>query len=129
MSVSGTSADRLLPFVSRHDGTPEQDALARALGYSGLRRLALTFGPDPRRDLEAAGLRPGAALAIVAPPWVALALLRVGYTLVEFVNAPEARDEGEFSCVGAYEHRLLDSRFVGNPAQKSEEVELRDHNS
>ena len=57
------------------------------------------------------GLEPGDALALVAPLYVALDLLRCGYRVVEFVNDAVARRNGEFLCIGAYVHALDSSRY------------------
>jgi len=41
----------------------------------------------------------------VFPSWVGMRLIQMGYTLVEFVNRPSARAEGQFELRGLVEMR------------------------
>ena len=91
-----------LPFVTRHEPAPVQEALARRMGYAGLKPVNVIFGLDPLSDLSGAGLVPPGEVAVVAPGRVILTMLRAGFSVIEFENCPEARDQGDFSCTGAW---------------------------
>jgi hypothetical protein len=111
-----------LPFISRHQPTEDQVILSKGLGFDELRHVPVTFGDDPVQDLVREHIDASMTVALVAPPWVVLNLLRAGFTVVEFVNEPEARNAGGFQCAGAFRHTLAHSEFVpfaaltnGNP--------------
>lgn len=105
-----------LYFLARHPPTDRQRVLARRIGFDDLRQEHVTFDEDPVACVQRLGLHPGDTLALVAPLFVGLTLLRRGYRLVEFINDPTARDRGDFACVGVYTHSLSDSQFVAAEA-------------
>lgn len=91
-----------LVFVSRHEPSEGQVAIARELGYSGITQIPVTFTDDPVADLKSAGIEEK-EIAIVAPSHTTNTLLNEGYTLIEF---SPVRREGEFLCGGAYKFTL-----------------------
>lgn len=104
-----------LLFITRHKPTNGQIAVARELGYEGITTMEVQFGDNPVGQLMGLGILPGTAIAVVAPLYVSLSLLRAGYTLIEFVNEPSARQKGVFVCKGAWVHTINESRFVHCP--------------
>lgn len=119
-------------FISRHIPGPAQAATVQAAVG-----LELVHDPekgnvqfhrdvDPAESLRAAGIE-SKLVAIVAPTWVQLALLRQGYILLEFVNMPSARERGVFLCHGAFVHSLAESRFVDSPVPIEEQEESALH--
>ncbi len=111
-----------LPFLSRHPPTSEERSVARRLGFDDVVQHDVTLSMNAPAELASWGLSPDCDIAIVAPLYVGLALLRAGYRLVEFVNAPDARQSGRFHCTGAYRHTLSDS--VHTPADDRSEAGL-----
>lgn len=123
-----TDADDVLPglpFISRHIPTAAQQAtVAERFGalvcteplvfepgrVSEQVRRAISLSPDKRVWTE----RP-ALVAGVFPGWALLELLRGGWTVVEFVNDPDARHRGQFVCRGAFVHTLQMSEFLTCP--------------
>lgn len=97
---------KLLPWISRHPITNGQRALLNKLGYDGEERTEVLFGSHPVEDLEKAGLLPPQVIGVVAPAYVILQLVQVGFTVLEFVNAPSARQRGVFLCKGAWKYSL-----------------------
>ena len=105
-----------LCFVSRHAPTPDQARLAERMGFSEVRQVDRTLTQNAADEVSHLGVEPGSPIAVVAPLYVGLALVRAGYQVLEFVNDPEARRSGDFVCVGAYLHTLTESRFHPAPA-------------
>lgn len=101
-----------LLFLSRHAPTPSQRELAAAIGFDDLRQVDVQFDEEPGGVVASLGVPPHGSVAVVAPLFVGLTLLRAGYTVIEFVNSPVARQREEFSCVGAYTHTLIHSTFT-----------------
>jgi hypothetical protein len=99
-------------FVTRHPPTDDQRRLAAREGYEDLIGRDLDFGNDPAADLRQAGIVPPGPVALVAPLWVGLALLRAGFTVIEFVNDTAARTAGSFVCRGLWVHDRDGSRFI-----------------
>lgn len=99
-------------FLSRHAPTETQCDLAKTLGYDDIRQADVAFDGDLLAAVRRLGLVPGDTLALVAPLYVGLTLLRAGYRIVEFVNDVAARQQGDFNCVGAYTHSLTESQFT-----------------
>lgn len=94
-----------LVFISRHEPNDGQVALAKKLGYSGIKQIPITFGDDPEANLLSAGIEEK-KISIVAPSHVTNILLNKGYTLIEFINSPVKREKMMFCCEGAYEFKL-----------------------
>jgi len=105
---------RLLPFISRHAPTVGQDRLVQRLGYAGLQWHPLVFSSNPVADLDGAGLSNMGCVALVGPVYVALALLRAGFTIMEFVNAAEAREASAFRCTGVWCHTIHQSEYFAS---------------
>ena len=118
----------MIDFISRHTPGPAQNATCKVAFGEELRhdpeKGDVTFSRDenPAETLRRAGID-SRRVAIVAPTWVTLALLRQGYTLLEFVNVPSARTRGVFLCEGAFLHTLEKSRFVPSPVPIEEQEE------
>jgi len=100
-----------LKFISRHEPTNGQIALAQKLGYEGIEKIDIFFSNDPVADLVNAGIKP-ATIAGVFPLNTALALLRAGFELVVFTNSRDARDASKFVCTGADILTLQESRHI-----------------
>lgn len=110
----------MIPFISRHIPTVAQQAtVAERYGelvctdpivfepgrvaddvYHAIERLL-----NPERECPNADVEP--LVAGVFPGWALLELLRDGWTVVEFVNEPSARQRGVFVCRGAFVHELV----------------------
>ena len=118
-------------FISRHEPSQAQLETVRvALGED------LVHDPDQggvifdRETNPAEALAPlvkGKRVALVAPGWVVLSLLRQGWTVIEFVNQPSAREWGRFLLEGMYIHTLEESKFIPSaiPPEKQEEQPIR----
>jgi len=106
-----------LKFISRHEPTNGQVAVAIKLGYTGLEKIDLFFSQDPIKDLEKAGIVP-CTLAGVFPLVTALTLLRAGFELVVFTNSRDARDASKFVCTGADILTLNESRNISLTADE-----------
>lgn len=104
-----------LLFITRHKPTNGQLATAREIGFSSIVTKSIEFGDNPVEQLKEAGVYPGNIVAVVAPLYVSLILLRAGYILVDFVNETSARQKGVFVCKGAWVHSIDSSRFVPCP--------------
>jgi hypothetical protein len=104
-----------LTFITKHKPTNGQVATARQMGFAGINVKTIEFGGNPVEQLVAVGIYPGSTIAVVAPLFVSLMLLRAGYTIVDFVNEPSARQRGVFVCRGAWVHTLQESAFVPCP--------------
>jgi len=118
----------VVPFVTRHSVKPAQQETAKLEGFSLVqdsREVIFVEETDPAQKLQESGIA-DKTLAIVAPTWVTLELLRQGYTLLEFVNYKSARARNVFLCKGMYVHTLKQSNFVPCPvdAEAQEESEL-----
>lgn len=118
---SDIPAERLLRMFSRHQPTPDQLALAPALGYSGILQIDHVFGRGPVSEMAALGILPPAEIAVVAPGRVVLALVKAGFSVIEFENSPSARREGTFACTGAY--RLTLDSITNIPAGEASKPE------
>ena len=122
----------MVEFISRHIPGPAQAATCvAALGEDlhhdpEMGSVVFDRDQDPAAALRQAGVD-STTVAIVAPTWVNLELLRKGYTLLEFVNRPSARQRGVFVCEGAYVHSLSESRFVASPVPVEEQEEQAIH--
>jgi hypothetical protein len=103
---------RPLLFISRHAPTATQRELAARLGFDELRLHDVSLTAAAADEMRTLGLGPGQAVALVAPLYVSLALLRAGFRVVEFVNDPAAREAGAFDCRGVYVHTLQRSTFL-----------------
>lgn len=62
-------------------------------------------------------------IALVAPLSYGLILLRAGYTIIEFVNIPSARQKGVFLCKGMNIHTLQTTEFIACPVPIEEQEE------
>jgi hypothetical protein len=115
-----------LVFVSRHEPNNGQLAIARNLGYAGIKQIPVVFkSDDPVEDLKTAGIN-SKEIAIVAPNYVATSLLNEGYTLIEFVNSPEKREKMVFVCTGAYKMKLnnkIQQEYISCPLTVDEQYE------
>lgn len=60
-------------------------------------------------------------IALVAPLSYGLILLRAGYTIIEFVNIPSARQKGVFLCKGMNIHTLQTTEFISCPLSPEEQ--------
>jgi hypothetical protein len=103
----------VISWVSRHPLTNGQEAALEAAKLVVKETIALTFGDDPVGELRGATNR--ATVALVAPMSIGLALLREGYTIVEFINSPSARQKGVFICKGLWVQTLKEGRWVPCP--------------
>ena len=116
----------MVEFISRHSASPAQRDTCRAAFDEDLsaasKAVVFNEGQDPALSLREAGVA-SRKVAIVAPNWVALSLLRQGYTLLEFVNQPSARARGTFLCKGAFVHTLGESSWVASPVPIEEQEE------
>jgi len=101
-----------LLFISRHAPTQAQRDLAARLGFDRLQASDETLTADAPNEVRALGIVAGEHVAVVAPLYVGLALIRSGYRVVEFVNDPAARAAGVFHCLGVYVHALQESTFL-----------------
>jgi len=109
------SKNKTLIFVSRHKPTNGQIATVKQLGYNTIKSISVSFqNPNPVQDLENAGIT-DKTIALVAPNYIFLELLRQGYTIIEFVNYPSIRVKGKFLCKGAWVHTLSQSTFYSCP--------------
>lgn len=106
-----------LKFISRHEPTNGQVAVAIKLGYTGLEKIDLFFSQDPVKDLEKVGIS-ACTLAGVFPLTTALTLLRAGFELVIFTNSKDARDASKFICTGADVLTLNESRHFSLTADE-----------
>lgn len=99
------STKQKLLFLSRHDPNDGQEKLAEEMGYQGIKKVTITFSPDPVKDVKDAGITQK-TIAIVAPTYICNKLLNAGYTLIKFINSPVKREKMVFCCVGAYKMHL-----------------------
>jgi len=83
-----------------------QRALLKRLGYDGEEKTEVLFGSNPVEDLGKAGLLPPQVIGVVAPAYVILQLVQAGFVILEFVNAPSARQRGVFLCKGAWKYSM-----------------------
>ena len=113
-------SDELI-FLSRHAPNDGQIALAKAMGYEGIKQIDLTFSKDPVRDLKEKGIAEK-TISIVAPSYITNQLLNSGYTLIEFVNSPVKREKMVFCCEGAYKY-CLPSVEIPDPALIQPKIE------
>lgn len=105
-----------LIFISRHDPNNGQIALARKMGYEGIKKADITFATypiDPLRDIKKAGITEE-TISIVAPSYITNKLLNEGYKLIEFVNSPIKREKMVFCCEGAYVYELPRPMMIKN---------------
>ena len=117
-----------LVFLSRHAPNDGQIALAKAMGYEGIKQEPIVFREDPIKDLRAAEIKE-TTLAIVAPSYITNQLLNAGYTLIEFVNSPIKREKMVFCCEGAYIYFIhrnqarIQQEFIKCPLSIEEQIE------
>jgi hypothetical protein len=60
-------------------------------------------------------------ISVVAPLYYGLILLRSGYTLIDFINIPSARQKGIFLCKGMNIHTLNDTLSIPCPMSEEEQ--------
>jgi len=120
-----------LVFVSRHEPNDGQVALARLMGFSGIKQVSLVFSKDPVADLRKEGISEK-IIAIVAPSYITNQLLNREYELIEFVNAPIKREKMVFCCLGAYRYKLeteaeyhvgIKQEFISCPLEIEDQIE------
>jgi hypothetical protein len=109
-----------LHFFCAHDATPVQRTLARELGYESVISHPVVFGRNPEKEIQLYTREK--SVAIVAPTYVMLDLLRQGYTLIEFENMSSKRRY--FLCSGAWVHHLHSSEFIDSPIPLGEQEEI-----
>ena len=94
MSKNGNNE---LIWVSQHDMNDGQISLLPVLGYDSYKKVEVSFGNNPVKNLEQKGITTK-TIGVVAPTEVILKLLRAGYTLYEFRNVESVRKKGIFLC-------------------------------
>jgi len=62
-------------------------------------------------------------ISVVAPLHYGLILLRAGYTLIDFINIPSARQNGVFICKGMNIHTLNETISISCPLSIEEQEE------
>jgi len=113
-----TKTKKMLLFISRHEPNNGQVALAKKMGYSGIKKIDLAFSNDPVKDLEKAKITQK-TISIVAPSYITNELLNKGYTLIEFINSPVKREKMVFCCEGAHKYKLKDFTYKFNEMCKA----------
>ena len=88
---------KILTWVSQHDMNDGQLSLLPVLGYDDYKKIEVSFGDNPKKDLQKNGIA-SKTIGVVAPIEVVLRLLREGYTLFEFRNVESVRRKGIFIC-------------------------------
>jgi len=104
-------------FITRHEATPAQIATLQKMGYEleGTVNIVFSELKNPAEILEENNIG-SKTIAIVAPSYINMKLLNHGYTLIEFVNAPEKREKMVFVCKGAFQYKLkcVPKDYAGN---------------
>lgn len=108
-------------WFSRHPLTPAQLATLQVAGYDQIEQHNLSFQDYPEKQI--AEITDQKVVALVAPLWVNLRLLRSDYKIIEFVNVPSARKKGVFLCQGAFVHELNYTQWVQCPVSVDEQEE------
>lgn len=114
-------------WLSRHPLTNGQKAVInRFFGDVEVEQQNVIFNDqivDQLNNLINPQKRGEMIVALVAPLKYGLTLLRAGYTIIEFENAPSARQKGVFICKGMNIHTLHESRFIPCPLSSEEQEE------
>jgi hypothetical protein len=111
---AGIMHDEDIAWLSRHPLTPDQERTLKSAGYTcKLGNKSVTFSDNILEDIKKVTWKK--VIAGVFPVTYALILLRAGYTIIDFVNVPGARDHGGFVCKGMNIHTLDSTEFIPCP--------------
>jgi len=106
-------------WFSRHPLTNGQVATLQTAGYNEHEQHNLMFNDQIIEQIQQ--ITDNKIIALVAPLSYGLILLRAGYTIIEFVNIPSARQKGVFLCKGMNIHTLDKTRFIPCPLSEEDQ--------
>lgn len=110
-----------IDWFSRHPLTDGQITTLQEAGYSEFEQHNLLFNDFIIEQIQQVTTEK--VIALVAPLQYGLILLRAGYTILEFVNIPSARQKGIFICKGMNIHTLQKSNFINCPLSPEHQEE------
>jgi len=120
-------------WISRHPLTEGQARLIEqnyGVSREDIVHANITFPYDGNTAdlLDGIGAKATDVVCIVAPTYVMVDLLNVGYRLVEFVNEPSSRQKGKFLCRGAFIYAIvgeeISKTFIPCPLSLEEQEEV-----
>ena len=112
-----------IPWFSRHNLTNGQIATLKS--YYGenitVEKHDLIFTDQIITQIQE--ITDNKVISVVAPLHYGLILLRAGYTLIDFINIPSARQNGVFICKGMNIHTLNETISISCPLSIEEQEE------